>query len=196
MHRTVETHETVKTLLISIANNNNFDISIDPNNIQLPLIQYDNIFFATPWSFGYVAKISAIIASSFIPLLLGGAAGIGALMITIGSTGGGAVGISNLFAECYGIGIAVTLFLLAGYLLLNYSAYKHDPRKAKNKESIFINTTLIKSQQHKESVYFVREQSLPNRFTLTVNDAQTNLPYTTFAVPLHNSGTRTVENQK
>lgn len=178
---------TVKTVHIALNNKSNQPVIIHKKDIGLDWIDYKNIYFATSTNKKLIIA-GGTVAAGALPFL--GISLVGLLTATHGCP------CCVLIPLVLGTGSAVlgSAGFFTGSMLWYNSAQKQLHREFRQK--VLNDPITIAPQQRKEFFLFIPEQSLPKDFTLTVNDAQTNLPHTTFAVSLYNSSTRTIENQK
>lgn len=168
----------VKTIVTSISNNSNQTVTLHKKDIKLNLVNYKNIHFSTSTNKKLVMAGSTI-AAGIIPFL-------GVSLAAFLSATPGCCPCWFFIPLTVGTGCAVlgSTAFCTGSMIWHNSAQKqlHRNFQAATLKDVIV----IEPQQHKEFLCFVREQSLVKDFTLTVNDAQTGLPHTTFAVSLNN----------
>ncbi len=166
----------LKTVLLSLENKSGKPISVNREDIRLPLVNYKHIYFSP--STQQTLKIGGgTITAGVVPFL-----GISVAAFLSATPGCCPCWLLVPLTLGSGCGLLSSGAFLTGSILWQNNAKKQLHKDFK--QVALTDTVTIAPQQRKELLCFVRQQKFNNNFAVTITDDATQIPMITFAVTI------------
>ncbi len=200
-------HVALDTILLSVVNKSNSTVQLNKENIGLPLVDHNTMFFvknssritAKTIGIGLAALVGipAIVFCGSIAIMLSGPSllfnalapafiYIGALPSSACGTMGGALGTMIAFPliTTAKIGIPLGITGAVGTCLWTNTNIAQTGTCNNQSKITITDTITIEPQQSRQLLLFVRKDASSKDFALTVNENQTSTSYARFTVTL------------